>query len=399
MTDANRSLERWGWASIAVNITLTAVNLTAMLASGSVAIAAEMIHNVVDLAASIAVLVGLKLASRRSRRFPYGLYKIENLVAAIVALLIFVAAYEIGRTALFGTGRDVVVTPWVLAAVLFSAVLPLVFSLFEHRAGRAAGSPSLIADAKEYRVHVFTSGVVLIALLTRSLSLPVDRIAAALVAVIIAKSGWELLRDAMRVLLDASLDHPTLLEARNVLQQSPAVRRVWSVQGRNAGRVRFLDVELELRHRDQERAARTVRHLERTLGEAIGRVERVQISVRPRSRDTVRIACPLKSASGRVSNHFGTAAVFVIAELRTEDGVVVQRRELDNPHAKDPRGRGLKVAHWLSMQEIDGLVSRDDIVDKGPGFALGEAGVEIVLSDEARSEDALLSAFSHLTTG
>jgi len=59
------ALERWGWASIGVNLVLTLINLVIAAASGSLAVAAEMVHNLVDLAASIAVLAGLKIAQHR----------------------------------------------------------------------------------------------------------------------------------------------------------------------------------------------------------------------------------------------------------------------------------------------------------------------------------------------
>jgi cation diffusion facilitator family transporter len=396
MTAPNRSLERWGWASIGVNVVLSGINLAAMLASGSVAVAAEMVHNLVDLVASVAVLVGLRLAARRSPRFPYGLYKIENLVAAFVALLIFAAAYEIGRTALLGSTTELVVTPWVLLAVGVSVVLPAAFSVLEHRAGRAAGSPSLMADAKEFRVHVLTSGLVLLSLLAHALPIPVDRIAAVLVAVIIGHTGWQLLADAMRVLLDASLDKETLERARQLLEREPSVRRVLALHGRNAGRVRFLEADLELRHRDQQRAAKTVRHLEQQLREAIERVERVHLAVLPHSSDRIRIACPLKSTDGEISAHFGTAPWFLLEDRSREDGAVVGRRYLQNAHATGPKGRGLKVAHWLSDQRIDVLVTRDDLTDRGPGYALGDAGVEIILTEGTDVEQAMTQAHAQL---
>jgi divalent metal cation (Fe/Co/Zn/Cd) transporter len=40
---------RVAWASIAVNIFLSLLNLTIAVASGSLAVAAEMVHNLVDL--------------------------------------------------------------------------------------------------------------------------------------------------------------------------------------------------------------------------------------------------------------------------------------------------------------------------------------------------------------
>ena len=83
------NIECWGWYSIGVNVVLAAINLTIAFASRSLAVEAEMIHNIVDLLAAVAVLVGLKLSTRKSNVFPYGLYKLENVIAVVLAGMIF----------------------------------------------------------------------------------------------------------------------------------------------------------------------------------------------------------------------------------------------------------------------------------------------------------------------
>ncbi len=203
-------VENWGWKSIAVNIVLVFINLAIAIPSGSLAVAAEMVHNLVDLVASVAVLLGLKISQRRSKAFPYGLYKVENVVAVGIAVLIFFTGFEIVREAIFANKQPGIITPWMLVGVGISALLPLIFSHFELSAGQAANSPSLIADAQEYRAHVFSSGVVLISLLGQLIGFHLDQPAALLVVFFIARTGWELLKDGMRVLLDASLDTETL---------------------------------------------------------------------------------------------------------------------------------------------------------------------------------------------
>jgi len=72
------NIERWGWYSIGVNIVLIAINAGIALASGSLAVEAEMVHNLVDLLTAVGVLIGLKLSTRKSKDFPYGLYKLEK---------------------------------------------------------------------------------------------------------------------------------------------------------------------------------------------------------------------------------------------------------------------------------------------------------------------------------
>ena len=63
-------VERWGWYSIGVNVVMTLINLAIARASGSLAVEAEMVHNVVDFLTAVGALIGLKLATRRSKLCP-----------------------------------------------------------------------------------------------------------------------------------------------------------------------------------------------------------------------------------------------------------------------------------------------------------------------------------------
>ena len=105
-------------------------------------------------------------------------------------------------------------------------------------------SPSLMADALEYRTHMLSSGIVFLALIGHEAGIPLDRYAALAIVVFIAKTGWELLSGGMRVLLDASLDADTLENVRAIITAEPAVTTVRSLVGRNAGRYRFLEAEV-----------------------------------------------------------------------------------------------------------------------------------------------------------
>ena len=58
------NVERWGWYSVGLNVLLAALHAVIAAASGSLAVAAELVHNLVDFAAAVAVLAGIKLASR-----------------------------------------------------------------------------------------------------------------------------------------------------------------------------------------------------------------------------------------------------------------------------------------------------------------------------------------------
>jgi cation diffusion facilitator family transporter len=386
------NVERWGWYSIGINVVLAAINLVVALASGSLAVQAEMVHNLVDFLTAVAVLIGLKLSTRKTKAFPYGLYKLENVITVGLAVMIFVTAYEIARDALFTPPRRAAVDPWMLGGVIVATIIPLVFSHFELQVGQRANSPALIADAKEYRAHVFTTGVVFAALLAQRFNLPLDRFAALVIVVAIGKTGWELLADGMRVLLDASLDPETLLEIREIILDEPLVAELDWVTGRNAGRFRFVEAQLTLRLQDLERAEVVTRRIEERIDEAVPYVERVLIHAEPMERNHLRYAAPLEAADGALSKHFGEAPTFALIRVRLEDGLVTERRLLPNPYLEEDRAKGIRVAEWLVEQKVDVVFLKESLRGKGPVYVFGDAGVELRETEAGTLEEALEEA-------
>jgi cation diffusion facilitator family transporter len=380
---------RVAWASIAVNVFLSLLNLAIATASGSLAVAAEMVHNLVDLIAAVAVLVGVKLSERKSRTFPYGLYKVENVVAVVVALLIFFTGYEIAQKALKSEVRVATVSGWMLAGVALSALVPLAFSVYEMRAGRALNSPSLMADAQEYRAHVFTSGIVLLALLGQLLGFRLDRYAALVIVVLIAKTGWELLADGMRVLLDASLDTETLNQVRAIIKADPAVTGVLSVVGRNAGRYRFLEAEVALRVDNLEKAHAVSQRLERHIRAQVPHAERVRIHYEPQLHTYLRYAVPLADVNGTVSQHFGEAPYFGVATVRIADGQIERQEVVANPYQNLEKAKGIRVSEWLVEFKTDVVLLREDVQGKGPAYVFSDAGVDVRPTQAATLDQAI----------
>ena len=380
---------RVAWASVTVNIFLTVLNLAIAAASGSLAVAAEMIHNLVDLAAAVAVLLGVKVAERKSRAFPYGLYKVENVVAVGVAILIFFTGYEIARQAVEANFGPTTVTALILAGVVVSALVPYGFSFYEMRVARELNSPSLMADAQEYRVHVFSSGVVLLALIGHQFGLPLDRYAALVIVVLIVKTGWELLSDGMRVLLDASLDAETLGQVRAIVLADPAVTEVRSLVGRNAGRYRFLEADVALRVESLEKAHAVSQRLEKSVRDKVPHVERVQIHYEPQMRTHLRFAVPLEDVVGAVSQHFGEAPYFALVTVHTADGKLERQEVVANPYRDMEKAKGIRVSEWLVSLKIDLVLLRESVQGRGPAYVFADAGVEVRLTQAATLSEAI----------
>lgn len=385
-------IERWGWYSIGINVLLAALNFVIALASGSLAVRAEMVHNLVDLLTAVGVLIGLKLATRKTRAFPYGLYKVENVVTVVLAGMTFLTAYEIGRDALFAPPRIATVDPWMLGGVILATAIPLIFSHFELRAGQAANSPALIADAREYRAHAFTSGVVFAALIGQRFDFPLDRVAALVIVVAIAKTGWDLLSDGMRVLLDASLEPDTLLKVREIILAEPTVVDVKWVTGRNAGRFRFVEAEIVFRVRDLEKADAAAERIEARIREEVPFVERVLIHAEPVARTHLRYAAPLLDPAGTLAQHFGEAPYFGLVTVRLTGNVIEEQQVLTNPHHELEKAKGIRVAEWLVEHKVDVVLVKENLEGKGPVYVFGDAGVEMRETEAETLSEAIEDA-------
>jgi len=277
----------------------------------------------------------------------------------------------------------------MLAGVALSAVIPLAFSVYEMRVGRELNSPSLKADAQEYRAHVFSSGVVFLALVGQMIGYPVDRYAALLIVVLIAKTGWELLADGMRVLLDASLDAETLEKVRDIIEAEPTVTEIRWVVGRNAGRYRFLEAEVALRVDDLEKAHAVSQRLEKAIREQVPHVERVLIHYEPRLRTHLRYAVPLADAGGAVSEHFGESPYFALVTVRLADAQIEQQEMLANPHQAVAKAKGIRVAEWLVSLKTDIVLLREDVQGKGPAYVFADASVETFLTPATTLAEAV----------
>jgi cation diffusion facilitator family transporter len=154
------SSEKTAWLSIFTNLLLVGIKTAVAMISGSLAVAADAIHSLADVVSSAIILIGIKISERPAPGFPYGLYKVENLVALGTSFLILVAGYEIIKTVFVSPGRPLPSQiPLALAGVGATIVITLLFSRYELKKGRETGSPGLIADAQHIRTNMLSSGL------------------------------------------------------------------------------------------------------------------------------------------------------------------------------------------------------------------------------------------------
>ena len=394
-TPSGTPMVRIGLYSLAVNLVLVAAKLSLSFVTGSLALRADGIHSLVDVFASIALILGLVISRRKSRNFPYGLYKVENLVSAIIALLLFFTAYEIVVEAIRSGTAAASYGSWVLAIVAILILIPFFFARYELNAGRKYNSPSLIADGSQFRADILGSSVVFIGVLGQLLGFPLDRIAAGIIALFVVYAAWGLLASSMRVLLDASVSYEMLEKIRSLIQATPAVSTVQNLVGRNSGRYVFIEATVTMRTEDLKKAHLVSQEIERSVKSAVPNIDRLLIHYEPETKTQQRYVVTLSNREGQISEDFGKSAYFVLVDIDSKQRTVIRQEIIANPYREFEKGRGIKVAEFLLTYKPDIVVARETLVGKGPGYALADGGTE-TMQTEAKSLDELLS---QLTAG
>lgn len=398
--DENRQIRKIAFLAFLLNLLLAVVKGYLAYRSDSLAITAGAVDSATDSVASLAVFGGLLLSTRKSRAFPLGLYKIENLISVVIAFFIFFAGYEIARRMIHPPSRPPDIDLPLLWWMLGCTAATFLFGKYALCLGHKTESPTLVAEGRHRQVDVLSSLVVLASVLLnyygiefRYRFLTIDRIAALLVLLFIVKAGWELLVDGMRVLLDASVDYQALEKARHIIEKEPAVKEVRSLAGRNAGRFRFLDGEIMLRIDDFKKAHDIVHRLESAIKNEIPHVAQVTLHYEPTDSPTRRVAFPVLADGNRICDHFGEAPYFSIWQINMEDLQTEKKTLVKNPHSQEGKGKGILTARFLVSQNIDVVGAGKKLTESGPGYVFADAGVETRQTDERTADKAIEGLF------
>ena len=190
---------------IMVNVLVCLGELIIGFLIGSIAMISDAIHNVADAGGSLVSFLSFKLSGRKAdAEHPYGHGRMEYLLSIGFSILLFVVAAQLGIEAV-----DHIMNPEIvefsmsaLAVMLGAMVLKIWLSFFLRSIGNRIDSPILRANGKEALSDVWATAAIAIGLLLGGIfQLSVDGYLGLIVAIIIAKAGFEVLKEATDRLL------------------------------------------------------------------------------------------------------------------------------------------------------------------------------------------------------
>ena len=239
-----------GIGSVLLGLVVLGLKLLAWRMTGSIALLSDALESIVNVVAAVAAVVAIRIAALPAdAEHPYGHHKAELFSAILEGVMIILAALLILREAWVGLQHAQPLAAPLRGLLVngLASVLNGIWAYVLIHQGRRHRSPALVADGKHLLLDLFSSiGVtfgVLVAIETGWAWL--DPAMAALVAVNILWSGWNVMHDSMSGLLDESLNADMLTQVRAVIAiEAEGAVEAHDLRTRSAGAATFIEFHL-----------------------------------------------------------------------------------------------------------------------------------------------------------
>ena len=203
----NRTLLLAAWLSLGVGVVLLAIKFFAFELTGSQAVFSDASESTVNVITAITALITMRIAViPADRNHPYGHGKAEyfsavfegGLLAFAGVLILIEAGSALVR------GNELKELNVGLFLILIAGAINGCLGLFLQKIGKKNHSPALVASGKHIFSDCITSAGVLLGLILVKLTgiIWFDPITAMIVALLLLKEGWSLVRGSAAGLMD-----------------------------------------------------------------------------------------------------------------------------------------------------------------------------------------------------
>jgi len=285
-----------------VVIGLIVLKVAVAIITGSISILAQAVDSSLDLLAVVITFVAIRIATKPAdEEHPFGHGKVENIAATVQAILIFATGGLIIYSAVqrMITGARVELAEAGIGVMLVSMIASIFLSRHLFKISQAADSIALQANAHNIAADVYSTAAVLAGLVAvRFTGLNIlDPIIAMAVALLILKTGYNVLRKSFGGLLDVKLPQAEEDEIRScIMEHDCQMVAFHDLRTRKAGSHRYIDLHLVMpKNASVEEAHRMCDHLERDIRNRLHHTH-LTIHVEPCTTecDQCSVSCTLK---------------------------------------------------------------------------------------------------------
>ena len=237
--DRDSIIIRTSITGIIANVLLAAFKAVIGLAVSSVAIVMDAVNNISDAASSVITIIGTRLAGREpDRKHPFGYGRIEYLSAMIIAILVLYA----GVTAFVESVKKVIHPDMPdygtvsLVIVAAAVIVKIVLGRYVKSVGKKVNSDALVNSGDDAMLDsVISASTLAAAAIYLIFGVSVEAWLGCIIAVVIIKSGFDMLKDTLSKILGERADADLARKIKATIADFPEVNGVYDLVLHNYG--------------------------------------------------------------------------------------------------------------------------------------------------------------------
>ncbi|MDM5309656.1 cation diffusion facilitator family transporter [Peribacillus frigoritolerans] len=237
--------ERGAIISIIAYICLSIMKLAIGYISDSAALKADGLNNTTDIIASIAVLIGLRLAQRPpDKDHGYGHWKSETIASMVASFIMFAVGVQVLIDAVASMLKGGKESPDIIAGYVgvLSAIAMYFVYRYNKKLAMKINSKAVMAASKDNISDAWVSIGTAIGIFGSQLNMPwLDPLTAIIVGLLICKTAWDIFSQASHELSDG-FDENKIHLYKYVITNVDGVKGIKEIKGRNYGNNEVIDV-------------------------------------------------------------------------------------------------------------------------------------------------------------
>ncbi|MFW5786977.1 MAG: cation diffusion facilitator family transporter [Halanaerobiales bacterium] len=239
--------------SIISNIILAAIKLIIGFLVGSAGLIADGFHSVSDTFSTVAVLIAIKIADQPpDEDHPYGHGQAEPIAAKILGLILMftgiILIYKTANQILLGSYDTIGLKGFWVA--IFSILVKEGLFRYTYKIGEKTNNQALKADAWHHRSDAISSIASAIGILGAYFGYAIlDPVAGVIVALMIIKVGWNIVRDAVSSLMGTAPSNKKLNSIREIAKDTNGVEAVSELKAHYYGIDLYVDLKVLVDYR------------------------------------------------------------------------------------------------------------------------------------------------------
>jgi len=194
---------------LVLNLIIAGVKISYGYYSGILSITSDGYDSALDAIANLVAIIAVILAKKpKDKEHPYGHAKIETFASILIGLSLILVSYEILISAyekfIHPTNIEINLISFII--MISTLIVNIILSQYEKRKGKQLNSNLLLADSKHTQSDILATSIVIIGLILMHLGLGIaDPIISIIIACLIIKTGFSILKENLNILVDANI--------------------------------------------------------------------------------------------------------------------------------------------------------------------------------------------------